>query len=876
MSMWMMRRHRVSGVTEQLRCHEVMELFQRLAEGHAAGITVVTPNPRLSRVLASEFDSFQVAKGLTVWEAPDILPFGAFVERLWEDALYSELGDKLPLLLTPVQEQQLWQEVIASSLEGKDLLFTETAAVHCRDAWRLLHEWRIAAGRGNEDHSAFSEWVKQYEKETLGDIDAARLPDLVAGLLDKLKKPKLLIAYGFDLVPPQTADFLRHFEFVEVKPEAVPGSSFRTSFASAKEELETAAGWARARLEEGRARIGVVVPQLAQRRKEVVRVFSRVMRPGYHLPGAEKTPLPFNVSLGEPLSNYALVDTALLLLEFSNTDIPFEKASRLVRSPFLAGAETEMARRATLDVRLRRNLEATVGLAKLIAFTEPCPLLRHALEKVFALAREAGEKTPSEWARHFSALLEAAGFPGERALDSEEFQTRAKWHEVLGELARLERIFKKLSFQEAVSILKNICADTLFQPESLDAPVQVLGILESAGLRFDCLWVSGLTDEAWPLAARPNPFIPIALQKKAGIPQASAEGSLARGRRLTEEWASSAKEVVFSWPEKEEDRDLAPSPLILTFSRTSLSVPDYPRYRDLLFASKKLESFEDANAPPVQTKQVRGGTRVLADQAACPFRAFARWRLAAEALEEPAPGLDARKRGSLLHHLMKHLWSRVKTSKNLRHDLEPAIAEAAVAAVKELGLEGRFAELERERLARLAREWLEIEKTRAPFEVAALEERRTLNVAGLELSGRIDRMDRLEKGGHALIDYKTGQATRNAWLGERPDDPQLPLYAVSAPEQIAAVAFARLNPGEMAFRGFAKEKNILPKVELYRDWRGLLDQWRKETKELGAAFAAGDARVDPKYALKTCRLCDLQTLCRVYENINSLNEANDE
>jgi len=157
-----------------------MELFQRLAEGHAARITVVTPNPRLSRVLTSEFDSFQAAKGLSVWEAPDILPFGAFVERLWEDALYSELGDKLPLLLTPQQELLLWQEVIATSREGKDLLFTETAAAHCRDAWGLLHQWRIGAGRGNEDHSAFSEWVKQYQRETASDIDAARLPDLVA------------------------------------------------------------------------------------------------------------------------------------------------------------------------------------------------------------------------------------------------------------------------------------------------------------------------------------------------------------------------------------------------------------------------------------------------------------------------------------------------------------------------------------------------------------------------------------------------------------------------------------------------------------------------------------------------------------------------
>src|SRR5438876_2591539 len=534
MSMWMMRR--VSIGTEQLRCHEIMELFQRLAEGHAARITVVTPNRRLAQALTAEFDAFQIGKGLSVWEAPDILPFGAFVERLWEDALYSELGDKLPLLLAPQQELLLWQEVIATSGEGEDLLFTETAAAHCRDAWGLLHQWRVGAARGNEDHSAVSEWSKRYQNKTLDDIDAARLPDLVAGLLDKLKKPKLLVAYAFDLLPPQTAEFLRHFEFVEVKPEAVQGSSFRTSFASAKEELECAAKWARARLEEGRARIGVVVPRLETRRKEVVRVFSRVLRPGHHLPGAQKAPLPFNVSLGEPLSNYALVDAALGLLELSFHSVEFERASKLLRSPFLAGAESEMARRATLDVRLRRNLEAAVALPKLIAFAEPCPLLRQALEKVFALAGEAGERTPSEWARHFSTLLEAAGFPGERALDSEEFQTRAKWHEVLGEFARLERVLKTISFQGAFSTLKSLCADAVFQPESVDAPIQVLGVLESAGLRFDCLWVSGLTDEAWPLAARPNPFIPIALQKKAGIPQASAESSLAFGRRITEEW----------------------------------------------------------------------------------------------------------------------------------------------------------------------------------------------------------------------------------------------------------------------------------------------------------------------------------------------------
>src|SRR5919197_4632433 len=313
-----------------------------------------------------------------------------------------------------------------------------------------------------------------------------------------------------------------------------------------------------------------------------------------------------------------------------------------------------------------------------------------------------------------------------------------------------------MGFAAVLATMKRLCAETLFQPETPDAPIQILCVIESQQHRFDCLWVSGLTDEVWPRDARANPFIPIALQKKAGIPQASAEGAAARDRRITDEWKGAAGEVVFSHPTKDEDRDLAPSPLIAGIAETPIAVPDYPRYRDLIFAARKLEPFEDWRAPRAKPGPQRGGTRVLADQAACPFRAFARWRLGAEALEEPVPGLDPRDRGKLLHALMREIWTRVRSSANLQNDLTTVINQSAAVAVKELGLEGRFAELERERLAKLANEWLDVERARAPFEVAAIEEQRDLKVAGLEMQSRIDRMDRIAGGGHALIDYKTG------------------------------------------------------------------------------------------------------------------------
>jgi RecB family exonuclease len=265
---------------------------------------------------------------------------------------------------------------------------------------------------------------------------------------------------------------------------------------------------------------------------------------------------------------------------------------------------------------------------------------------------------------------------------------------------------------------------------------------------------------------------------------------------------------------------------------------------------------------------------VLADQAACPFRAFARWRLGAEALEEPTPGLDARDRGKLLHILMKELWQQLRGSEALAADLSAAISRAADMAIRELGLEGRFAELERERLARLAREWLEVEALRPAFSIHALEEQRTLTAAGLEFQSRIDRMDRLADGGHVLIDYKTGNVGNpRQWHGPRPDDPQLPLYAVAAPEALAAVVFAKLKPGEMRFMGYSRAPHLIPKVSVNpAPWPKLIEEWRRDTEALGRAFAAGDARVDPKEDLKTCRLCELQTLCRVYEKYYGFSE----
>lgn len=907
----MMRR--MTAETRFPRCSKA-EVFARLAEGLKAGVTVVTPNRRLAQELSREFDADRMASGLGSWEAADILPFGSFVERLWENALYSGLAAEIPLLLSPAQEQAVWEQVIAASAWEAQLLSPARASAQCRDAWQLLHAWRIDGALekfpGNDDARAFAEWVRAYRRRTAREVDSARLPELVAGLLPSraLNKPRLLVAYAFDILPPQTAGFLaacaaNGASVASCGPGQRDAVSMRAAYASARDELEAAACWARARLEAAHTarrppdrvtaplRIAVVIPDLERRRREVARVFSRVMEPGWNLPGAAPRALPFNVSIGVPLAEYPLVHAALGLLELAAGEVDFALASRLLRSPFVGEAESEFARRARLDAELRVQLPARITLASLVGAVEGCPRLRERFEALYsrAVAQSAGARSPHEWARHFSALLEAAGFPGERTLDSAEFQTRAKWHEMLGEFARLERVVPRLSCAQALARLRRLCTDALFQPESDDAPIQLLGVLESAGLEFDHLWVSGLTDDAWPLAARPNPFIPVALQKKAGIPEAAADTALALDRRITGGWLRAADEVVLSHPLRDSDRDMLPSSLIATIPQGVVSLPEFPRYRDTLHAARALEEIPDGAAPHYAAREVRGGTRVLADQAACPFRAYARHRLGAEGIETPADGLDARDRGNLLHALMAELWGSLRSKSRLDSmapgSLAAAIDTAAAAAVAKVRserpgvLDGRMAELERARLAKLAREWIAVERAREDFEVVAREERRVLEIAGLAFTGRIDRMDRLtggtSAGTHVLLDYKSGRATPKDWLDARPDDPQLPLYAIAAAEDVAAVAFARVRTGEMRFVGLARAADLLPNVKAAESWSALCERWQRGLEALGREFAHGVARVEPKRLLKTCRHCDLQPLCRVYERIAALEDEDE-
>ena len=899
------------------------DLFARLSAPGDARITVVTPNRRLAQALERDFDRHQLARGLASWSAADILPLSAFLGRLYEDALYSELGAGLPLLLSAEEEQALWERVVGDSKEGGGLLARVQAAAACREAWRTAHAFgfagSIAGFAENEDTRAFLAWSRAVERECAHNrwIDVARLPEIISSHLahSALKKPSLLVLHAFDLLSPQQRDFIEALaaqgvDICESDPVRGAGRAVRLSFATARDEILAAARWARARLEQGRgagaSRIAVVVPELQKQRKAIRRLFASVLAPSQG--GARRGALPFNISLGEPLSGYPIVHAALLLLEAaSGARLEFGRASLLLRSPFIAGGEEEQAARARLEARLRARAPATLTLMRLALLVENegggiAPGASHLLGRLARHARGqlGGQASPADWGRRIDALLKLAGFPG-RSPDSAEYQALKKFHALIAALGAIERVVPRMRFRDAVSRLRRMAADTLFQPEANDEPIQILGVLESAGLAFDHLWVMGLTDETWPLHARPNPFLPIELQRRAGVPEASAAASLALDRRLTEGWLAAASEVVFSHPLREGERELSASPLIVrepvhAIDPAGLDVPAYPLARDLQFASGRSGpstggASERVAEPPAPAwtpgETLTGGTGVFRDQAACPFRAFAVHRLGARALESVEAGLSAADRGTLIHGVLARAWTAMRDQAGLKTAiaegrLDALLAESANAAIGRVrrfrpdALEGRFAELEAARLARAAREWLETgDANRPPFAVAAVEARRDIEHGGVRVRARLDRLDVLEDGARLVIDYKTGAAPVAGWLGERPEEPQLPIYAL-AEEGVAAVAFAQVRPGAMKLDGIGAHADIasgIGAVEArrnagakdYANWDELVAGWERELGALGRGFAAGVAAVDPKRGGPTCAHCGLQALCRIGE-----------
>ncbi|MGH8148546.1 MAG: PD-(D/E)XK nuclease family protein, partial [Steroidobacteraceae bacterium] len=175
------------------------------------------------------------------------------------------------------------------------------------------------------------------------------------------------------------------------------------------------------------------------------------------------------------------------------------------------------------------------------------------------------------------------------------------------------------------------------------------------------------------------------------------------------------------------------------------------------------------------------------------------------------------------------------------------------------------------RAARVLGDLAALEGQRAPFRVRALEEPRRLTLGGAALDVRIDRIDELDDGTLAVLDYKTGKPAALDWLADRLSEPQLLIYLLAAGGAVSTLAQVELAAGGPDYRGLADRADRLAGVAALSGdaqaaedaWREQTGRWRSQLEQLVRDFLSGAAAVDP--APLACRSCHLHTFCRVSE-----------
>ena len=149
---------------------------------------------------------------------------------------------------------------------------------------------------------------------------------------------------------------------------------------------------------------------------------------------------------------------------------------------------------------------------------------------------------------------------------------------------------------------------------------------------------------------------------------------------------------------------------------------------------------------------------------------------------------------------------------------------------------------------------------------------------GINVHLWIDRVDELAAGGKVVIDYKTGSVSPSQWFGDRPEEPQLPLYSIAegADESaVRAVLYGQLKAADMKFSGVVEQAGLLPNLppsrnpqlkQITEQWPQVLDEWLLTINQLASDFRKGRAEVDPKKP-DTCETsyCELSGLCRIDE-----------
>ena len=476
-------------------------------------------------------------------------------------------------------------------------------------------------------------------------------------------------------------------------------------------------------------------------------------------------------------------------------------------------------------------------------------------------------ESPSAWATLIDETLKQLNWPGEAVLDSVEFQLINRWRELLNDFARLQLVVPSMTLGEALGRLQTLAAETVFQPESDGALVQLLGPLEAAGLQFDRLWVSGMSAANWPPAGRPSPLISRQLQRDYSMPDADPDDTLAYASRVLRRLADSTQDLVCSFPLTEGDAEQSASGLVTSFVSAADETAAEPGWyaKQLVTCASPLPVTTDPVPPVTIEESVSGGAATIQRQMTEPFSAFAYGRLGVRPVPAITNGLPANIRGSLIHDALFHLYRDLPSRSDIA-DLSsseidkrlPGILKRVFARMESSAdpVLRQLLNLEKQRVAMLLRQVIALDASRDEFVIQQLEAPIELAIDQVRLRLRIDRIDRLDNGEVVVIDYKTGRRRQVLNSSREPDDMQLVAYACGLDDAVAGLAYVNVDSRQVDLSGAGRF--FTPNL----DWDSDLPRWKNEIRDAVLDLQKGDVRLNEALPIKTGRFFGLLSRIR--------------
>ena len=879
----------------------------------------LTVNDRLARWLLLEQDEQRRKNGENAWKTPPIISLSSWLRNVWLESWPTQY------LLSELQSEKIWEKVIKQNSSSLNLLHLQGVAAQASQAFSLIHQYRLPRisklYEQTDESRAFLLWAKKYESRlsSLGALDLSMLMDAVKNSMQEgeIPIPHSLRVMGFEEQSPQLKiflDFLRqkgtHIDFQSPVPapqtlteKLDDGNSSITvsKYEYRQDEAAACARWVRAIFQPGK-RIGIVVPELEKYLTLLKRELASELVPEFIFSLDEQC-LPFNISLAPPLSQEPMIKLALDLLSVKKdaakkATISVSKFLSIIQSPFLGFDFPPTMEISNLERELRKKRVLSITLERFHSVYSSTPQLNQLIEGLISWVGNENKLMPEKWAELLSEFLKIAGWPGnssssiennKQSISSKRHQAFEVWKDCLNQLCSLNQILGPISRVEALNHLTYIVRNKPFHTKTPEHSIQVIGLLESSGMQFDHLWVMGCHSEALPAQPEPNPFIPYEIRNKFSIPRSNPQRELDFAEQSLNRLLIAAPNIQFSFPLHEGDMGLELSPLLKNFPQSTEEPYPSSRIKDQVRSLNDMEEFTELPFLPVtdsekshfKTQGISSGYALLQNQVECPFRSFARHRLNSDRYQSPEVDFDNMDRGNVIHKTLEPFWEKTITLENLlklshnslEQHLDQYVREALKLCSERTTGQTQFNQLEIERNVRVIHEWLrDVEMKRPDFKVLHNEENVSINLSGISLTLRIDRIDEIPGKGLLLIDYKTGRDAKPAdWFGEKIRAPQLPLYTLAKPP--AGLAYGHLVIGKPEFKGTAipdlplgQFKNQdFNKTDGYSSWQELLDYWKNNLTTVADEFLQGSNQVLPINKGEPCRHCEFSSLCRIQE-----------